>query len=296
MSWLPSSGPHGGWGFDESAQRWAHILTAPFVDPTAAVSGFIAGVAARSLVAATDARHVTAPPQQRRVQILADKRSMGARVTRRGVLYGLLLGLYVPAHRIAQYENPDGAVTKERMRLTVLVTFYTVLASRVALTVWSNVADSAKENRMSSRHALKFLTRHETLPGLTTLFVGQPPLLTALAYHGLTLLSFEAMRRFYMGSQSPAEELARRREPLFALRMAAINGAIAATCAVSVSALTLFLHRPYYKSELMRPTALSFPAAMVWRREAVLVGGTFFAFSLLQPLLSPHHARAGFGY
>lgn len=277
--------------------EWGDVFGAPFFDPSAAFSGFIAGVTARSVIVLTDKKGWTAPiVKSRRVQQMPDKRALHSRINRRGMFYACLFLFYIPVHRVAQWEAFDRNVTKERVKITLYCIVFASLAARLVVNVWSNVAEAAAEHGLSKKFAYKYLTRHESLPGIFTLFVSQPPLLTSLFYHGSTLFLFESLRRFLKGPESEAESQEQLRRPLFVIKNAVQNGVLASACAVTSSAVTILAHRPYYKNELTRPTALSHPVKFIFKREALMVGLTYGLFSALQPIFSPHHARCGFGY
>ena len=167
------------------ADEFGNVLGSVFFDPSAAFSGFIAGVSARSIVVFTDKQGWTAPiMKSRRVQQLPDKRPLHSRINRRGLFYALLFWFYIPVHRVAQWGAFDRNVTKERLKITLYCITFATIASRLLTNVWSNVADAAREQGLSKKIAYKYLTRHESLPGFFTLFVSQPPLLSAFLYHG----------------------------------------------------------------------------------------------------------------
>lgn len=293
---LPRDGWLSGWGALLRVKHWSRVTSSLFFDPSAAFSGFIAGVTARSVVVLTDNQGWTAPPANRRVQQMPDTRNMATRINRRGLLYSLLFWCYIPVHRMAQFESVDPHVTKERFKITLWAAVFSTIMSRLLVNIWSNIADASMQKGLSKKIAYKYLTRHENLPGLTTLFVSQPPVWTSILYHGTIIVLFEMFRRYFIGHETFEEDVANRSKPLLVVKNAVQNGFIAAGCSTMASGLTLMVHRSSYRQELSRPTALNFPVKFLWRREAVLVGCTFGFLSLCQPFLSPHHSRCGFGY
>lgn len=296
---LPPNGWLSGFGASLRVQHWARVAGSLLYDPTAGISGFIAGVGARSLIVLTDKKGWTAPlpsAASRRVQQMPDPRDLGTRINRRGLLYGMLFWFYIPVHRVAQFESTDPHITKERFKITVYAIMASTIAARLLLNIWSNIADAGRQQGMSMKIAYKYLTRNENLPGIATILVNQPPMLTALFYHGITFFLFESLRRYLKGHESWEEDQKNRSEPLRVVKVAVQNGVLAAGCASVASALTILGHRPYYRNELSRPNALAMPFSYILRREALMVGSVFGLFSMLQPIFSPHHSRCGFGY
>ena len=283
-------------GYDTWLRYYACIAAAPFLDPNCIVSGFIAGSTARAAVAVTDRMNLTMLPESRKHAMISDKRDMFTRIRRRGLLHGLMFWLYIPGHRRAQWDLENPTCTRDRMYKTVYFVVFATMVARMLTNVWSNICDAAKANFMSRKHAVKMMLRHEYLPGLATLFVGQPPVMSAVFYHGGTLLMFESVRRFLRGHEAFEDDVRRRTQPLPIVATAVFNGVVAAGCATAMSSLTWYMHRAWYAEELSRPSALEQPLRWVLRREAVMVGLTYGVFTLVQPFVSPHHSRCGFGY
>lgn len=292
-----------GFGFWASIRYFTKILEAPLFDASPLASGAAAAMAARSVVAVTDKLHITEPKgcrTQHGIDKLADTRDLPTRIRRRGLLYGVFFWLYISMHRRAQFDDQrhtESIRLGDRIKKSALISSTAAVSARLTVNIWTNISDAARAKFMSRKIAFKYLTRHEANPGLWSIFVSQPPALAALAYHGGTIFLFEAMRRLIRGREPLDVDLYNRTHTGPIVATALFNGSLASICAVATSAATYRFSKPYYKNEVARPTAINLlPKEYLWRREALLVGLTYGCFSLIQPFMSPHHSRCGFGY
>ncbi|RNF17173.1 hypothetical protein TcG_05804 [Trypanosoma cruzi] len=259
-------------------RRSAIILTDPYVF----LSGGLAGLAGRAAAIPFDHGGIKGPAQA---------------CYRRIPQFGILIWVYVPlASQLlpgTEREPPLKAFT------TFIIGAFAGFVMRLICSPVNRVRDECLRTGDS------FLKTCQIFKSKTVLqfFYTTPPLMANAIYFGTLLTVFEGLRRFCERNRllSINVEKDKNGKDVFELgnyaAVACVNTVVGGVAAGVASTVCYPLSAHTYKQTVIHDSAICRGLLPTLKKEMPMMAVSFGVFSLLQPIIAPHHGiRVGFGY
>jgi hypothetical protein len=266
----------------------AHLQNVPvhgaslLADPHCLATGFAAGYVGR--MAAHAVELAVAPA----AAAATARRGVHQTCLRRGAHFGLLWWFYIPLHRKFQWQSDhDDSFT--RMLRTVAMAVAAGGLVRIVTNPVSNVRRVGIKHGMDMASAAALMRNSQV--GVASFYINTTPIVPNALYAGAAITLFEALRRFGERRGLPMG----RAEGSNVATNAACNAAIFGAATVAASAACYPYSRTTYTGILHRQSALKQGLGATLRKEVPMAVAMMATFSLLQPFVSPHHDRCGFG-
>lgn len=259
-------------------RRGAIVLTDPFVF----FSGGLAGLAGRAAALPFDRGGIKGPAQA---------------CYRRMPQFGLFVWIYVP---LASQLLPG---TERDPPFKAFSTFLLGAFAGFVMRLICNPINRVRDECL--RTGDSFWKTCQVFKSKTVLqfFYTTPPLMVNAVYFGTLMTIFEGLRRFAeRNSLVPikVEKEEGGREKLTTSNYTAVaagNAVIGGISAAAASTICYPLSAHIYRQTVIHDSALCRGLLPTLRKEVPMMAVSFGVFSLLQPIIAPHHGtRVGFGY
>ncbi|KAH9579792.1 hypothetical protein LSM04_001587 [Trypanosoma melophagium] len=269
------------WTFDRlnKIQRRSSII---FTDPFVFLSGGLAGLAGRAAVIPFDKGGVKGPAQA---------------CYRRMPQFGLLMWFYVP---LASQLLPG---TERDPAFKAFTTFVLGTFAGFMMRLICNPVNRVRDECL--RTGESFLKTCQRFKSKTVLqfFYTTPPLMANAIYFGTLMTVFEGLRRFCERNRIipiHIEKDKNGKDIFNAGNYATValgNTLVGGVAAGVASTLCYPLSAHAYHQTVIHDSAICRGLLPTLRKEIPMMAVSFGVFSLLQPIIAPHHGtRVGFGY